>query len=128
MKITPINGNCETEGVPYIYYGAKLIVARAGNTNFKKVFRETLNPYKDEFDAGRLSEEKSNEIMISCVAKTILVGWEGVKDEDGNDIPYSYENAVELLTDDQDCYDAITGHSNNIENYLTTAEQKLKGK
>lgn len=128
MKITPINGKVETEGVPFIYYGNKFNVARSGNTEFKKVFREAMKPYKDEFEAGRMNEEQSNEIMIHCVASSILVGWENVKDNQGNDHEYSYENAVSLLTDDHDFYDAITEHSNNIENFLLKDEEKLKGK
>ena len=128
MKITPINGNCEIEGVPFVYYGVTFTVARSGNNEFKKVFREKMKPYKDEFDNGRMSEEQSNEIMIHCVASAILVNWEGLTDESGNEIPYNYQNAVELLSDDKDCYDAIMAHSENIENYLVRSEEKLKGK
>jgi hypothetical protein len=128
MKLTPINGNTETEGTEYIYRGISLIVARANNTEFKKVFRDAMKPFKDEFDAGRLDEKQSNKIMIECTAKTILVGWNDFKDVDGQDWDYNVDNAISLLTDDSDAYDAIVAFSENIDNYLTTSAEKLKVK
>ena len=128
MKLTPINGNTETEGVEFIYRGITLIVARSGNTNFKKIFREKMKPYEDEFENDRLDNEQSGKILIECVANTVLVGWTNFVDVTGQDYEYSVENAIELLTDDEDCYDAIRKFSDNIENYLTDKEELLKGK
>jgi len=128
MKITPINGNAETEGVEFVYRGNKLIVARAGNTNFKKVFREMMKPYNDDLDNNRMDEETSRKIMIDCTAQAILVGWETITGADGESYEYSLENAKELLSDDADCYDAIISFSSDIENYLTADEEKLKVK
>ena len=128
MKITPINGNTETEGSNHIYRGNTLIVARSGNENFKKLFRELLKPYQEEFNSGRMSEEQSNEIMIECVSQTILVGWEKIKDASGKEYEYSVENAKSLLTDDKDAYDSVLAFADNIDNYLTTSEKALKVK
>ena len=128
MKITPINGNTETEGSLHTYRGVKLMVARSGNTNFKKVFRELLKPVKEEFDNDRLPESQSNEIMIETVARTILVGWETFTDVDGNKVEHSIENAVSLLTDDKDAYDSIMTFADNIDNYLTEKDKDLKEK
>ena len=128
MKLTPINGNTETEGSEFIYRGNKLLVARAGNTKFKKLFRELLKPFKEEFDSGRMSEEQSNEIMIECISQTVLVGWEEITDVTGENHEYSHAKAKELLNDDRDVYDSVIDFSDNIENYLTTNEEVLKGK
>jgi len=119
MKITPINGNTETEGTECSYRGVMLTVARAGNVNFKKAFREKMKPYNDDLDRDE---------VIECAAETILVGWKPFTGMDGKEYKYSVENAVELLTDDDDCYDAVAKHSNNIENYLLEKEEKLKVK
>lgn len=125
MKITPINGNTETEGSEFVYRGNKLLVARSGNTNFKKMFRELIKPYREEVDGGRMSEEQSNEIMIKCVASTILVGWETITDTNGEKFEFSKENAMSLLTDDKDAYDEIIRFSENIDNYLTASQETL---
>lgn len=128
MKITPIDGNIETEGSICVYRGVKLKVARSGNTEFKRVFRAAMKPFREELDGGRMSEEQSSKLMIECAAKTILVGWEAFAGMDGKKYEYSYANAVELLTDDPDCYDAVMKHSENIENYLMVEQEKLKVK
>lgn len=128
MKITPINGNSETEGTECSYRGVMLIVARAGNSNFKRVFREKMKPYNDDLDRNEVPEETSKKIMIECAAETILVDWDTFTGMDGKEYKYSVENAIALLTDDDDCYDAVVKHSNNIENYLLEKEEKLKVK
>jgi len=128
MKLTPINGNTETEGSEFIYRGNVLIVARSGNTKFKKLFRELMKPFKEEFDSGRMSEDQSNELMIECVSQTILVGWKKFKDVTGKEHTYSQKNAKELLTDDKDVYDEIIKFSENIDNYLTESNEALKVK
>ena len=128
MKLTPINGNTETEGTPFVYRGIKLIVARSGNTGFKKTFREKTKKYKDDIDNDRMSEETSKEVMFECVAASILVGWEDFTDIDGNEFDYSVDNAIELLTDDNDCYDAVIKFSQNVDNYLVASQEELVGK
>jgi len=128
MKLTPINGNTEIEGSEFIYRGNVLIVARSGNTKFKKVFRELMKPFKEEFDSGRMNEDQSNALMIECVSQTILVGWKKFKDVTGKEYEYSEENAKELLTDDKDVYDEIIKFSENIDNYLKITDEALKVK
>ena len=128
MKLTPINGNTETEGSEFIYRGNVLMVARSGNTNFKKLFRELMKPFKEEFDSGRMSESQSNELMIECVSQTILVGWKKFKDITGKEYDYSHKNSKDLLTDDDDVYDSIIAFSEDINNYLTDVDEALKVK
>ena len=128
MKLTPIKGNTETEGSKFFYRGNELIVARSGNVNFKKMFREEIKPYKEEVDAGRMTEEQSNTIMIECVSKTILVGWNKFTDITGEEFKYSHSHAKSLLTDDKDVYDEIIKFSENIDNNLTESDEALKVK
>ena len=44
-----------------------------------------------------LTEAEIEEIELKQLAESILIDWSGLKDEDGNEIPYSVEMAVELL-------------------------------
>ena len=128
MKLTPINSKAEIEGSEFIYRGITLIVARANNKSFKKMFREVLKPYKTEFDEGRMDDSVADSLMISCIAKTILVGWKNFVDTDGKKWDYSVPNAEALLTDDRDVMEAITKFSENIDNYIKIAEEETKAK
>ena len=123
MKLTPVDSSAEVEGTPFIYRGTTLFVARANNIKFKKMFRELLKPYKTEFDEGRMDEAIGDKLMVSCFAKTILVGWENLVDVDGKEWKYSVPNAESLLADDKDVMDAIGKFSENIDNYIIKSEE-----
>jgi len=55
---------------------------------FTAVFRELG---REEFN--RLLDEGKDEAL----SDSILVGWEGISDEDGNDMPFTKENKEALL-------------------------------
>ena len=57
--------------------------------------------------AGVLSDELREDINRQAMAESLLVGWEGIKDERGQDIPYSVENAERLLREYPAFYDYI---------------------
>lgn len=129
MLITPIDKSKETEGVEAEYYGVKLKIARANNTNFKHLFRTLFAPYKYQVEHNQnIPEEISEDIMLKCYSQTILVGWSGLKDSDGKEIPYSHEKAYELLKDDDDAYEFVKNQSNNMDAFIKKEEEDTKGK
>lgn len=89
--------NLEIEGiwVP-ISDGARIKVARMNNPEFNKLFRKLSKPYMTALQTGTLSEDISEEIMLECYAKTVLVDWDGIE-ENGEQVPYSPEKAKEYL-------------------------------
>jgi len=128
MKITPINGNTETEGAEFSYRGIPLLVARANNTEYQKRFRVLSKPYDEEIEKETLDVETSAKILIECCADTILVGWSEFVDCEGKEWDYDKSNAIEFLTDDKDGYDAVVKFSRDINNYLVTEQKGLVGK
>ncbi len=128
MKLTPVDESAEIEGAELKYRGVTLSIARANNKNFKRMFREALKPYKLEFEKGRMEDSVAEDLMIGCVAKTILVGWQNFKDVNGKEWKYSPQNAESLLRDDKDVYGAITEFSENIDNYIIEDLEKTKAK
>ena len=48
--------------------------------------------------AKTMPDETFNTLYIEAIAETVLVGWEGLQDDDGTLIPYSKEKAVEILS------------------------------
>ncbi len=129
MLITPIDKSKETSGVEAEYYGVKLKIARANNTNFKSLFRTLFAPYKYQMEHNQsIPEEISEDIMLKCYSQTILVGWSGLKDVDGKEIHYSHEKAYELLKDDDDAYEFVKNQSNNMDAFIKKEEEDTKGK
>ena len=129
MLITPINKSKEIDGVQVSYYGVNLIVARANNTKFKHLFRTLTAPYKYQIENQQaIPEDVSEDIMLKCYAATILVGWNNFIDPDGNEVPYSKENAYTLLEDDDDVYEFVKNQSNNMDIFLTKEVKETKVK
>jgi len=128
MKLTPVDSKKEIEGSEFVYRGVTLVVARANNIKFKKMFREVLKPYKRDFEKGILDNDVAEDLMIGCIAKTILVGWNDFVDADGKKWQYTVKNAESLLVDDKDAMDAITEFSENIDNFIKASDEETKGK
>lgn len=88
----------ETQGVWVpIGDGARLLIARLNNEHYKQVFLNVSRPFKTQVRTGTINEEQAEEILRECYSKAILLGWDGLQDDEGNDIPYSQEKAYELL-------------------------------
>lgn len=92
------------------------LVARFGNKKFQAHFQKLINPYRRQFDAGKLSADKQTDIMCRCMAKCILLGWKGLT-MDGEDVEYTEEKAYELLSMDgaDEFRDLVTSYAQDAD-------------
>ena len=102
MKFSSFKTNldAEREGVwEDIGGGAALLVARAGNPEHEETIarlERKMRPQSMAADA-ELPIPLRQEIAIQAMVANILLGWRGLLDDDGKEIPYSREKAEELL-------------------------------
>jgi len=84
-------------------------VARAGgaNVSYEKALLAASKPHRRAFQAGVIDEKVAKKIMVDVYADTIILGWSGLKDENGADFPFSKDNARKLLTDLPDLFAQI---------------------
>jgi hypothetical protein len=114
----------ENEGVwVAIGDGARVKVARFNNERYKQTFLEVSKPYKVQVRTGTLQEEVAQGILRDCFARAILLDWEGLQDDEGNDIPYSEEAAKELLAI-PDFMSMIEDFANSRELYRREAQEQ----
>jgi hypothetical protein len=86
----------EVEGVPMdLGEGRTLIVRRSGTRN-----REFLAAV-----AGIDPQERAAQIEV--MARTIVCGWHGVKDRNGQEIPYSFDACKALFEFAPDLLDSV---------------------
>lgn len=80
---------------------SSVTIARAGEANpeYSKTLRELMKPYQTQARAGSLPDAVFEDIINKCYAECILLGWEGLEDDQGNTIPYSKDKAFEILSD-----------------------------
>lgn len=78
-------------------------IAALGNKNHLSVMEKMFAPYKSQRRRKTLDPKIEEDIHIKAIAKAVLLDWrgEGFKDRDGNPLPYSFENAYNLLSNEK---------------------------
>ena len=77
---------------------AKVLVARVGNSAFQQEYGKLPRGTRRMIENNTLNNDKSEAILSRIMANTILLGWEGIKENDKT-IKYSVENATKVLKD-----------------------------
>lgn len=90
--------------------GGRFKVARAGNPTYMEAL---------ERHGKRKAQTKADEqrALMLAIADGILKDWESVEDENGKAIPYTRDNAVEVLQDNPELVSALLSEANDAENY-----------
>ena len=86
-------------GVWVPYAGdVEFLIARANNAKFRRRISYFYEKHRRLLDGkGEAAEAKSNEIMATVMAETILLGWKGKVKFQGQVLEYSKSNAEKLL-------------------------------
>lgn len=81
--------------------GLKVTIAQAGaaNESYQKVLRQLMKPYERQVKNGSLADSVFEDILNKAYAEAILLGWDGLEDDKGNQIVYSKDKAYEILSD-----------------------------
>ena len=97
----------------------RFLVARIGTSGsgYDKRLRVAAKPYRRLIENEKADLEVVRKIMTETFAKTALLDWRNVKDEEGNDIPFSKENAVKLLTELPELANLLLDFARDYQNY-----------
>jgi len=94
--------DAESSGV-VIDYGSsgQVRIARAGGSNvrYNKRIQAFSKKYRRQIELEILEDATAEKELISIYVDTIVLGWEGVKDRAGIDIPFSPNAAAQLFRD-----------------------------
>lgn len=99
--------NLETSGV-WLNYGPnskggdqRIKVARAGGANksFQKALTTKMRPFRRQLETGTMDVAVADTLMLDVYAETVVLGWENIEDQDGNELPFSVENVKQLFAD-----------------------------
>ena len=78
--------------------GLRIKVASLTNKKYIKMLRAKMKPYRTQVRSGRIKDEVVEGIVRECMARTVLLDWEGLTEDDEETvIPYSTDKAKELL-------------------------------
>ena len=95
-----------------------IIVAAYGNKKFRSMRNRLLEPLTNAAGKKGITTDQADRVLEKCIAKCILLGWEGLKIE-GKDFPYSAENCLKLLTDPRfkSFKELVMGHAADGEHF-----------
>lgn len=104
------------KGVTIDYGDAKVTIHRAGGANRKyaTVLQAKMAPVRYQVEKGTLPDDKSTKLLAEVYAESIIIGWEGVIDADGNVLEFTKENVVKVLTDLPDFFSFIQRESSSF--------------
>ena len=100
-KMFKTDQNLATQGIWLDYGGFKILVAYAGetNTNYRRVLASKMRPYLRQLKMGTLSDEKAHALYTEVYAESVILGWEGMEDEEGKKLPFTKENVIKVMND-----------------------------
>ena len=99
-----------TAGVWRPVMGGKFKIARAGNPDYEKALEESGYRKMDD-------PKDRSYAFLKAMAKGIVKDWDEVVDDQGEPIPYSVDNGVEVLDENPDLVNAILEEARNMSNY-----------
>jgi hypothetical protein len=124
------DGHLEQTGI-WIDYGkhGKILIARAGgrNTKFAKIVDVKTRPYRRQIDQGTVDQQVADRLAAESFAEGVVLGWEGIKDKEGNDIPFTVGNVVKLLTDLPDLFSDLREQALQASNFRELEVEEAVG-
>jgi hypothetical protein len=76
---------------------------------------------------GEYPNDIAEKLGARYLAEASLVDWEGVTDDDGNEIPYSPDAAYNLLNEIKELATLVFTESTSIDNFKTESQKEIVG-
>lgn len=99
-----------------------------GSDKARRAFERLMEPYSPRLNAGgKLTEEESNKLNVRFFAETVVVGWEGLKDREGELIPHSADAAKALFSEVPRFFALIVKIATNEDSFETNKTEADSG-
>ena len=123
------DASAEQDGIILDFGDFTVKIARAGGENkkFQKALRRRLDKHKRAIQFEALPEDVALRVLAECYADAVVLGWENIVDEIGEEIPYSREKCVELLMELPEFFAAIRAEAEKVSNFLTAKRKAIAG-
>jgi len=112
--------NSEVEGIVYnVTPEISFTLARAGGANarYSKLLSAKIRPYTRQIADDTMDPDMANALVIEAFAETVILGWKGITDAEGNEMPFSVANAIALLKQLPDLFIDIQAYAGKMANF-----------
>ena len=120
----------EQEGVVLDYGdGMEIRIARAGGSNvkFEKALQAKSRKFGLQVKHDLLDPDQMREIMREVLAETVVLGWSGMTDREGNPLPFSKDNCIQVFKDLPDLFDDVLEQSRKAALFKVTVLEAEAG-
>lgn len=110
----------EKEGVWFeIDDETKFLLARAGGANekYQRALQTRGKPYSRRAARGNLDPTTIKDIEKQVFLDSILLGWKGVRDQDGDEMEFTRGNAIKLMNDLPELYETLVDAAQTLAYY-----------
>jgi hypothetical protein len=114
------------EGTWTDYEGSKFKIAYAGSIKFARVKDQIEKPHRRMIEKGAVDPADQKKWLIQALAKAILLDWKDVHDEDGQEVQYSVNNAIQAMTNSEEFRDFVMTFSMELANFRE-ADREVEG-
>lgn len=103
------------KGIWRVYDDVEFRLTHISNIRFQRSLAKHQQPYRRKLTEGTLDPKISQEILCKAMGEAIIIDWRGkMADSQGNQIPYTSENASYLLNRDPDFRDWVAAEASNM--------------
>lgn len=108
-KMFKTNPELECSGIEINYGDFIITIARAGGANkkFARAIEKKSRPFKRAIQSDTFDNDRANALLKEVYAETVVLGWEGVTDENGEELPFNRDNCLKLFNDLPDLFQDI---------------------
>ncbi|RUR26845.1 hypothetical protein ELY33_17200 [Vreelandella andesensis] len=104
------NTDAFTDGVWVNILGGEFKVGRAGNPHYERALEDS--GYRKLDDPA-----EKQRALYTAIAKGVLKDWRDVEDDKGQAIPFTVDNAVDVLMDNPDLVGRLLSEANDLSNW-----------
>jgi len=115
----------EIEGKWFPVDDGEVLIARVGNKEYQAALRQNIQRMQIALKKSVLSEEEAEKVIIGVLSRTILLGWRNFTDE-GEEVPYSPEKAVEFMTNYRDFREFVVENAEEFNNFKLELDQAAR--
>ena len=107
--------------------GIRFKVRRLKSRKSQEVRKELDKPFTTEIRRGALPDDVAQDLLVRQIAGGVVAAWEGVTDEQGNDVAYTPDNAYAILKKLPELVDELLGLSLNKDSFKASDDQAAEG-
>lgn len=117
----------EVNGVVVDFGEFQITVARAGGANkaYQRMLVERFKPHKRAIDNETIDTDVLEKLTIEVFSSTVVKGWSGVTDENGDALEFTTANCITLLTQLPDLFRELQDAASSIARFRKESQDGI---